>query len=242
MTMQELAGQVDGRMARGDWTGAEALLRRHRAGAAADGDEARELALCSEQMGLYRQWGREPEFREALERALALLERARPDPVSRGTIRINAATGLAAFGESGRALALFREAWDDYRGRLEPGDRRLAALFNNMAAAYQQAGDLGQAEESMRRALAVLERGPRSPDAATTWVNLAQLQAARPGGAGAAAECLERAMECLDDPELVWDGYYAHTARKCAGAFAGLGRADLARELEERAAILVEGA
>lgn len=114
-------------------------------------------------------------------------------------------------------------------------------MFNNMAAALQALGETEKAEEYMRWALAVLALGPLGPDTATTWVNLAQLQAGRPDGAGAAAECLERAMECLDDPELVWDGYYAHTARKCAGAFAALGRRDLARELEERAAIIVEG-
>lgn len=241
MTMQELAGQVDERMARGDWPGAEALLRQHRARAEAERNEERALALCSEPMGLYRQWGREKSFQDVLERTMVLLETVRPEPVSRGTILINAATGLAAFGGNRRALALFQEAWHCYRTRLEPGDRRLAALFNNMAAALQALGETEKAEEYMRWALAVLALGPLGPDTATTWVNLAQLQAGRPDGAGAAAECLERAMECLDDPELVWDGYYAHTARKCAWGLCALGRRDLARELEERAAILVEG-
>lgn len=100
---------------RGDWPGAEALLRQHRARAEAERNEERALALCSELMGLYRQWGREKSFQDVLERTMVLLETVRPEPVSRGTILINAATGLAAFGENRRALALFQEAWHCYR-------------------------------------------------------------------------------------------------------------------------------
>ena len=48
-------------------------------------------------------------------------------------------------------------------------------------------------------------------------------------------------MKTLDDPEMIWDGYYAHTARKCAGGFAARGQTDRGTELEERAALLYEG-
>jgi hypothetical protein len=48
-------------------------------------------------------------------------------------------------------------------------------------------------------------------------------------------------MDVFDDPQTVWDGYYAHTVRKCAGAFRDLGYAAEGRELEERAALIYEG-
>ena len=48
------------------------------------------------------------------------------------------------------------------------------------------------------------------------------------------AQCLERAWECLDDPELRRDGYYAFMASKGVPVFDRLGFFLYAKELEER--------
>ena len=138
-------------------------------------------------------------------------------------------------------MPLYREAGDCFRRSLPAHDFRFAALFNNMAAAFQCCGDFDRAEEHIRMAIGVLEKHPHHPDMATSYVNLAQLFAEQDAADPRIGECPDKAMETLDDPEMVWDGYYAHTVRKCAGGFAALGRPDLGAELEERAALLYEG-
>ena len=90
-------------------------------------------------------------------------------------------------------------------------------------------------------AVGVLEKHPHHPDVATSYVHLAQLCAERDGADPRIGECLDAAMAALDDPEMIWNGYYAHTARKCAGGFAALGQGEWAAELEERAVLLYEG-
>ena len=171
---------------------------------------------------------------------LPLLEGQRVDRRTRGTILVNAATGLVAFGEAGRAMPLYEEALSCYRAVLPEGDYLFAALYNNMASAWSSLGDRDRAEKCMLRALDVLKALSHHADLATTYVNLAQFYAFD-GRAEEADRCLNAAMEAFDDPEMVWDGYYAHTAQKCAGAFASLGRKQEASELRERVKLIYEG-
>ena len=239
--MEEITRRADALMGLDRWEEAETLLLRAREAAAADGRAERELSLCSELLGFYRMRGDEAGFGPVWARTLELLSRVRPGPVSRGTILVNGATGLVAFGRAAEALPLYREALDCLARSLPEGDFRLAALYNNMAAAFRACGAPDRAEEHIRRALAVLEWLPHHPDVATSYVNLAQLYAAGDRADPRIGECLDKAMAALDDPEMLWDGYYAHTARKCAGGFRDLGRPGEAGELEERAALLYEG-
>lgn len=238
--MEAFIHQLDTLMGQERWDEAEALLLLYQARAREKGDGKTELSLCSELLGFYRQRGQEQGFSSVWERTLALLEELGVGGVSRGTILINGATALVAFGRAEEALPLYQEAFGCYLRGLSPEDERFAALFNNMAAAFQASGAWERAEEHMRMALDVLEKKPHHVDVATTWVNLAQLYA-RWGREEEVHTALERAMERFDDPELIWDGYYAHTCRKCAGAFGALGQAERERELLERAEIVYEG-
>jgi len=228
-------------MGLGQWEKAETLLVRARETAAAEGDGATELSVCSELLGFYRMWGRREPFETVYERTAELLRQVDPGPVSRGTILINAATALVAFGRTAEAMPLYRQAQECYRRAVPAGDFRIAALCNNMASAHQTMGEYALAEELIQKAVAVLKGLAHHPDVATSYVNLAQLYAAQDTADPRIGECLDAAMAALDDPEAVWDGYYAHTARKCAGGFAALGRGEQARELEERAALIYEG-
>ena len=239
--MQELTGRLDALIGRGRWDEAETLLLTARDRALERGDDAMALSIESERMGFYRMCGKEDGFRSAMESALSLLQKVRIDRCSRGTILINAATGLVAFGRASEAMPLYKETESLYKAVLRPGDYLFAALYNNMAAAWWSLGDFPSAEGFMRRALVILEKLPHHPDLATTWVNLAQLYAAFAVGEEQVCQALDRAREIFDDPEMIWDGYYAHTAQKCAGAYDDFGRIGDAAELRERAEIIYAG-
>ncbi|MBR6208345.1 MAG: tetratricopeptide repeat protein [Oscillospiraceae bacterium] len=239
--MEEIAARLDALMARRDYDAAQALLLGAQEKAARAGDLSLELSLCSELLGFARISGREAVFTPVLARTRELLERVPISQRSRGTVLINAATALSAFHRGKEALPLYEQAERSLHQALPPFDRAFAALYNNAAACLESLGDRAGAEREYRRALAVLERYPFDPDRAVSYVNLAQLYFGQDPADSRAEACLAQAMEVFNDPQLLWDGYYAHTAAKCAPAFADMGREDLARELEERAEIIYEG-
>lgn len=240
-TMDTIARRADDLMGRGDWDGAEHVLRAALNAAESAGEKSTALSLCSELMGFYRQRGMAEKFYTVFDRCEELLRTVRPGALARGTILINAATALSSFGEAERALPLFREAEELYTAALDASHPRLAALWNNMAAALDALGRSDEAERYMLRSLAQQKNRPDDLDAAVTYVNLAQHYAARDERDERIAVCLDGAMERMDSPDVVWGYYYAHTARKIAPALEALGRAAAARELRERADIIYEG-
>ena len=239
--MEEFTKQLDALMAAGQWDRAEELLRDRLSGAATSGSRAAELSVCSELLGFYRMRADEKRFAEIYRRTMALLEGVSMPGEARGTILVNAATGLVAFGRAEEALPLYKQAGNLLRGALPRGDFLLAALYNNLSSAYAALGRFREAEENLLAAMDELRRSPFQPDVATSYVNLAQLYTTQDPADPRIGRCLERAMEWLDQPEMIWNEYYAHTARKCAGGFESLGRSREAAELRERAELIYEG-
>ena len=240
-TMDSIAARADDCMGRGDWDGAERVFLAALAEAEETGDRRAALSLCSELMGFYRQRGDAENFYPVFDRGMELLGDVRPGAAARGTILINAATALAAFGAAERALPLFRESESLYAAALDADHPRLAALYNNMAAALDALRRPDEAERYMLRALENQKQRPGDLDLAVTYVNLAQHYAAQNDTDARIAACLDQAMKRMDSPDAVWEYYYAHTARKIAPALEALGRADAARDLRERADIIYEG-
>lgn len=232
----ELRGYLaryDALMARGEKAAAGDVLRAALTEAEAADDRHSCLSLYSELMGYCRQAGLRDEGMAAIDSGLRLLrELGQEGTLTAGTILINAATALSAFGEHRRALGNFQEAFRCYGKSLPPADQRWAALMNNMAAVYEAVGERENAERYYRSALRVQQQGGGA-DVAVTHVNLAQLLSSR--------EEWEAALAALDEPTLIWDEYYAFTCRKCAAAFEEAGMADVAAELRERAEIIHAG-
>ena len=56
-----------------------------------------------------------------------------------------------------KAQNLFERVEVLYREKLSAGDYRVATLYNNWACVYQGSGELKKAEETFRRALAVVD-------------------------------------------------------------------------------------
>ena len=212
-------------------------LRKWRAEAQRIGDREGELGILSELMGHYRMQGDRERGLAAVRDGFTLLGKLGiGGSVSAGTILINGATALQAFGEIDESLNYYKEAFRCYGAHLDPNDWRFAGLLNNMAAAYAAKHDVRYAEAYYRKALDVLKACGNLMDAAVTHVNLAQMYAAEagPDDPRIPAE-LDLAATCFDDPAAERDGYYAHTCRKCAPAFGPLGRPEFEAELNRRA-------
>ncbi len=211
-------------------------LRKWREEARRIGDREAELGILSELMGHYRMQGDRERGLMAVRDGFALLGQVGiAGSVTAGTILINGATALQAFGDVDGALNYYKEAFRCYGAHLDPNDWRFAGLLNNMAAAYAAKHDVKYAEAYYRKALDVLKACGNLMDAAVTHVNLAQMYAAEDRGDPRVASEIELAVACFDDPAAVHDGYYAHTCRKCASAFGPLGFPEVEEELNWRA-------
>ena len=211
-------------------------LRKWREEARRTGDREAELGILSELMGHYRMQSDRERGLMAVRDGFALLgQLGIAGSVTAGTILINGATALQAFGDVDGALNYYKEAFRCYGAHLDPNDWRFAGLLNNMAAAYAAKHDVKYAEAYYRKALDVLKACGNLMDAAVTHVNLAQMYAAEDRTDPRIASELELAVACFDDPAAVHDGYYAHTCRKCASAFGPLGFPEVEEELNWRA-------
>jgi tetratricopeptide (TPR) repeat protein len=216
-------------------------LRKWRSEAQQCGDKSAELSLLSELMGHYRMSGERENALSAVQDGLSLLSELKiGGSVSAGTILLNAATALKEFGELDRALRCYEEASRCYSGNLAADDWRFAGLFNNMASAYQEKGELRQAEIYYQQALKILRKQNNLMDTAVTQVNLAGLYRRMNKSEAEIDQCLDLAMACFDAPEAEYNGYYAHTCRKCASAFGDFGRKEDEAELNARADVLYE--
>ena len=211
-------------------------LRKWRQKAAELGDKRSELTLLNELMGHYRMLGDRERGLAAVRDGFRLIgEVGIGGSVSAGTILLNGATALKSFGFVKEALQHYAEAFRCYGAHLAPDDPRFAGLLNNMAAAYADNGEIRHAEAYYKKALTILKDKSQLMDRAVTEINLAQLHHRQDPGDPRITECLDRAFACFESPEAEFNAYYAHTCRKCAGAFGDFGQHDRERELNERA-------
>lgn len=212
------------------------LLRFWRQKAREMGDTSGELSLLNELMGHYRMTGDVPRGLEAVRDGMALIDLLQIGrSLSAGTIFLNGATALHAFGESDKALELYERSYQNYTGHLSPGDERFAGLFNNMAAVYMSKGLFKKAEDFYLKALDVLNENRNSMDAAVTCLNLAQLYRSFLKDRSLIDTMVSCARDHFDAPGVERGSYYAHTCRKCASGFGALGYPEMEAELNERA-------
>ncbi len=229
--------KLDEYLARRDYESAEKHLLYWLEEAVQGRDDRGKLLICNELVGHYRKNGkREEAFRFASE-ALALVKALGYEGgITGGTTRVNAATAYSAFGESEKALELFRLARRDYaEGQAAP--ELLGGLYNNMALACKDLGRYEEAFELFGQALETMGRVPGAkPEQAVTCLNMADTLAQRDGAEadkGTIGELLRRALGLLRDGEAPRDGYYAFVCEKCAPGFADYGMTAEAAELQK---------
>ena len=252
--MRRVVEKLDEYQAKKDFAGAERHLAFWLGEARLGNDRRGEFAVRNEMMGFYRKRGNEAKAVESAEEALRMIpELGYEDAVSGGTCRVNAATVFQAFGKSGRAIELFERAKPVYEAHLADGDPRLGGLYNNMALALTGEKRYGEAYESYKKALAVMEKAPGgSLEQALTYLNMADAVTAEHGPEKAerkVEQLLDKAEELLlaSDPEthpelagVIAPGYYAFCLESAAPTFGYYGYFLAARRFRERAEEITE--
>ncbi len=159
-------------------TKAEPYLLQAMTDAENAGDDAGLLTVLNEAMGFYRSQSRHDDNQWIVQRTLELALRMRLEGTEAWTTTlINCATSMRAAGQYDQAQDLYRQAIDSARTTLEPTDRRMAALHNNLSMLYSETGHADDAERELRSALQILEEAStdatRDIDIAATHTNLA---------------------------------------------------------------------
>mgnify|MGYP002855519153 CR=1 FL=1 len=239
--------KVDDYLGRNDYDGAERTLLYWLGEARRGGDGRGELSVRNELMGLYRKQGRGEEAVAQAELALGLADTLGLEgSVTAGTTLVNAATVYKAFSQADRAIGLYEQARSIYEQKLPPRDDRLGGLYNNMALALTDLARYGEARDLYAKALWVMGQAPNGAlEQAITWLNLADLAAAEQGLEAAdedICDCVDRAWELLQAPELPRDGYYAFVCEKCAPTFGYYGYVARKTRLLQQAEEIYAGA
>ena len=237
--------KLDEFLGRNDYDGAERLLLYWLQEAELGHDLRGEFQICNELMGLYRKLGKRERAMENADRALALAEKAGiKDTVGAATAYLNAATVRKTFGMADKAIPYFEKAKEIYEKNLKPNDPKFAGLYNNMGLALVDLGRFREARALYEKAVAIMsniENG--EPEAAVTYLNLANLEEAENGlenASEAIDACLFAARDLLETKSLPRDGNYAFVCEKCASTFGYYGHFAYAAELTERAKSIYE--
>ncbi|MDO4816419.1 MAG: tetratricopeptide repeat protein [Bacillota bacterium] len=235
--------RLDQYLARKDYAAAERHLNYWMAEAELISDKRSMVTIANEQIGFYRKQGMKEQAFSASEKALALAEEVGlGGSITMGTTLINAATACKAFGEAEKALPLYEKAKEIYQMRLSPDDRRMGGLYNNMALALKDLGQLDESMDMFRMAIKVMEKVSGGElEVAITYCNMADLYAQN-GSSDNILPCLRKAFELISTDSLNRDGYYAFVCEKCAPIFGFYGLQEQENELSERARIIYEGA
>jgi len=241
LNIREVLSGFDALVDRNDGEGAGGYLQKWRGEAKARGDLRGEMTLLSEMMGFYRQQKMETESLSAVRDGLELMQCLSLQGESAGTILINAATALCAFGKAKEAIGYYTEAFRQYGKSIPENDWKFASLCNNMASAYLALEDLAHAEAYYRKALKILDTIGDRLDLAVTYINLAQLKWKQDPEAEEIQQYMDAAWECLDDPRVPRNGYYAQTCRKSVGAFRFFGYFFAEKELQRRMEAIYAG-
>ena len=202
------------------------------------GDWRAELSILNELMGQYRFGNKQAEAFQAVQDGLALVRAHHlGHTVSGATVLLNAATTLKSIGNAADSLPIFRHVSRVYADNLDPTDYRFAGLYNNMAQSFSAVGDFASAERCYRMALGVLNQTPgQDNDLAVTWCSLAELYDQQDPLDERVGDCVEKAWEHLNAPDLAHDSYHALTVRKCLSCFDRFGYFLYAKALRERIA------
>lgn len=204
-----------------------------------------EIEVLNELTGLYRMLGKEQEALSAARRAIDIIEHLNiSNEVSAGTILLNCATVYKRFGQPERAIDLYKCTLTIYEKHLVSNDARFGALYNNFALAYGDLGHYDKALELFQKALNIMSKYKNGVlEAAITYLNMSDSALIQLGPEVAEkliSEYVDRALSCLETPDLQRNSYYAFVCEKCAAAFGYHGYFMIQQDMVERAKAIYE--
>ncbi len=239
--VDRIIDKVDGLFNKNDYVNAGKLLEYWRNESVSLGDKRGELAIESELIGYYRKQNDMDKGLLSVSRALELLKQLdQKDTASGATILINCATAYKSFGMDKEALPLYLEAEKIYKRRLSDNDERFGGLYNNMALALVDLGEMQRAEKAYLSALDIMGKVQRGEaECAITYINMAHMYEAI-GNIEKMYSCMDKAYELLQSENLIHDGYFAFVIEKCAPSFEYFGKKDICDRLKKEAEEIYE--
>ena len=213
--------RLDEFFAKNDLAGAAELLCYWSAEAQRIGDKRGLLTVLNEQIGLYRRTAEIDKGMAAIVTALDIIkEQNLTRGESVGTVYINIATTLKAFGDTEGAMKYYNTAEQIFNLTANINDYKKAALLNNMASAYSEIKSYEKAEQNYTTAIGILKKHPEHyGEVAVTYVNLAHLYESMGKETDLILKTIERAIEFLNKSEDKNSGNYACVCTKCAPSF-----------------------
>ena len=217
-----------------DLAGAGRLLDYWENEARALGDNRGLLEILNEKVGYYRRTNEENKAEKAISEALNLIEsHGIGDPISVGTVYLNCATTMKAFGQPNEAMKYYIKAEEIYLERLDDDDYRLAALYNNMSSTYKALGEDQKCEEACFRAIEILKgKDDCLGEIAVTLINIAHLYYDADPLDERIYEIMDRAWDCLTSKKNEHNGDFAFLCSKCYPSFGFFGYFEREAELK----------
>ncbi len=227
--IQRVIEKLDSYFSRNDYEGAERHLLYWLQEAEQGNDRRGELAVRDELLGLYRKIGKRDEAMKSIERCRTLIDALElTESVTAGTVYLNIATVYEAFAMPEKAIEFYTAAEKLYKKYLSADDEKFAGLFNNMALAYTDLGEYGEAEKLYRQAVEIMKNVENGElELAITYINMAHLVERRANDGSVDFDTIDELMcmarICLDGYMPKRDGYYAFVCEKCAPSFGYFG-------------------
>ncbi len=240
--IRQIIEKLDSYLRKEDYTGADRLLKYWLAEAQGIGDLRGELSILNEIMGFSRRIDDQTGGLNAVERGFALVEQLEVDSKTAGTILLNGATTLKAFGQPQKAVGYYEKAEQHFKGALPLSDPLWGGLYNNYALTLSDLGRYDEALDFYQSAIDIMSQKEHGElEMAVTLTNIAELFERIGENDALIDQSLGQALSLLDDAKLPRDGYYAFVCRKCAPTFGHFGWFAAKQDLDERADRIYEG-
>ncbi len=237
MPIKRVLNKLDEYFSRNDLAGAEKFLLFWEGEARLGGVPEELIDILNEEIGFFRRTGNIDRGMSVISEAVNIIEKGNIEKTSAiGTVYVNVATTLKAFGESEKALLYYEKAFDIYSERLAADDYNFAALYNNMALAFEDLNLLAEAENSYKRAVKILRAdGEHDAEIAVSLINLAHLYDKSDYNTELIHKLLDDAWEILNGGYLEKNGNFAFVCSKCAPSFDYFGQEDRGEILKSEA-------
>ena len=210
MNIDQFYEKLDELYARHDTAATEEYMRDSLERARAENDLGAITAIGNELAGFYRVSGKIDEAISLSQEVLRSLKDMGQETTENFASALqNGASILLVAGDKGTAMEMYLTSRKilEYRGLQQ--DYRMAALCNNISAAYREKNDFVRAEEEANRSIAIISALPEyRVELATSLVNLGEVQA-RLGKFDEAGASLERALQIYETETDGRDPHYA---------------------------------
>lgn len=235
--------KIDSLFQRNDLPGVGRILDYWDSEARRLNDERGLLEILNEKIGFYRRTNEKELALSSVKEAFSIIDKLGLEGLqSTGTVYLNGATTMKAFGETESAMRYYEMAREIYQKTLPENDFRLAAFYNNISSAYKELGEVEKCEECCHKAITILENlNGFLGEIAISHINLAHLYYDIDNFDERVYTEMEKAWELLSDNSNKKDGNFAFSCSKCYPSFGFFGYFEYEKKLKKTVEEIYEG-